>query len=155
MTLQEFKSALENITEINFILPNGYFVPKYFHITEVGVTTKDFIDCGGTLRSDKKANFQLWLDETDKTHRITPNKLLSIIGKAEQHFDLAELEIEAEYQVETINKYNIELENDSFALIPQQTDCLAPDLCGISSEKPKIRIVNGEAPSCDPNSGCC
>lgn len=151
MTLQEFKTALQNITDINFILPNGYFVPKYFHITEVGVTTKDFVDCGGTLRSDKKANFQLWLDETDKGHRITPEKLLSIITIAEKHFDFTDLEIEAEYQVDTINKFNIDFENNNFSLVVQTTDCLAPDLCGISSE----RAPKEEATSCTPGSGCC
>lgn len=155
MTINEFKTQLENSQEVNFILPNGYFVPKHFHITEVGVTTKDFIDCGGTVRSDRKVNFQLWMDENDKAHRLTPEKLLHIISLSEKHFDLSNLEIEAEYQIDTINKFNIEADSGSFILVPQKTDCLAMDKCGIPTEKPTIRIVNGEVSSCDPNSGCC
>ena len=151
MTLQEFKNALESISDINFILPNGYFVPKYFHITEVGVNTKDFIDCGGTVRSDKKVNFQLWLDEGDKDHRLSPEKLLNIIALAEKQFDLADIEIEAEYQIETINKFNIDFENDNFSLIAQQTDCLAKDKCGI----PEQKISADQSSCCTPESGCC
>lgn len=31
-----------------FKLENGNSVPEHFHVTEVGIITKDFIDCGGT-----------------------------------------------------------------------------------------------------------
>ncbi|MEI7863404.1 MAG: DUF6428 family protein, partial [Planctomycetota bacterium] len=33
------------------MLPDKSFVPAHFHITEVGRVQKDFIDCGGTVRS--------------------------------------------------------------------------------------------------------
>lgn len=154
MTINEFKSVLTNITEINFILPNGYFVPKNFHITEVGITTKNFIDCGGTVRSESKANFQLWVEESDIDHRLSTEKLLNIIVISEEHFDLGDLEVEVEYQIETINKFNIGIKNKDFTLIPQQTDCLAKDQCGIPVEKPRVKIVNGTS-SCEPGSGCC
>ena len=36
---------------IQIMLPEGEFVPTHFHITEVGRVRKDFIDCGGTVRS--------------------------------------------------------------------------------------------------------
>jgi hypothetical protein len=45
MKLSEIKTAntLENVT---FLLPNGTYVPEHFHVTEVGLITKNFIDCG-------------------------------------------------------------------------------------------------------------
>jgi hypothetical protein len=52
-------------------------VPEHFHVTEVGVVTKDFIDCGGTVRHEKVANFQLW----------DANDLYLIIIKCKDTFD--------------------------------------------------------------------
>ena len=59
MTLSELKTKLNGIQEINFELPNGSFVPKHFHVTEIGQINKHFIDCGGTVRQEKVVNFQL------------------------------------------------------------------------------------------------
>jgi hypothetical protein len=59
MTLSEIKSALKNLTQIAFQLPNGDLVPNHFHVTEVGKITKNFIDCGGVVRNEEVANFQL------------------------------------------------------------------------------------------------
>ncbi len=47
MTLQEFKNSLENRSDLSFIIENGIKIPAYFHITEMGVKTKHFMDCGG------------------------------------------------------------------------------------------------------------
>lgn len=51
MKLSEFKKQLSTVTELNFVLPNGTIVPQHFHVTEVGQVTKNFIDCGGTVRN--------------------------------------------------------------------------------------------------------
>lgn len=59
MTLSEIKKHLKNLDTIAFILPDGSLVPSHFHVTEIGKTTKHFIDCGGTVRQEKKVNFQL------------------------------------------------------------------------------------------------
>jgi len=37
------------------MLENGTMVPEHFHVTEVGVVTKHFIDCGGTVRNERIA----------------------------------------------------------------------------------------------------
>ena len=63
MTLEQIKKHLSTAEAVNFELENGTTVPEHFHVTEVGVVTKHFIDCGGTIRNEKVANFQLW--ETD------------------------------------------------------------------------------------------
>ena len=59
MKLSEIKNKLATTEALNFRLPNGTYVPEYFHITEVGIITKDFIDCGGPMRQEKVVNFQL------------------------------------------------------------------------------------------------
>ena len=53
MKLSEIKKILETVESVDFKLENGTFVPEHFHVTEVGVITKHFIDCGGTVRQDR------------------------------------------------------------------------------------------------------
>src|SRR6476620_9646512 len=103
MILSEIKSILENATSVNFILENGGKVPEHFHVTEIGVVNKRFIDCGGQTRNESKANFQLW-DANDHELRLKPQKLLNIISLCERKLNMGDLEIEVEYQSETIGK---------------------------------------------------
>ena len=42
-----------------------------------------------------------------------------------------DLEVEVEYQTETIGKYSIEMQGNNFVLIAKQTDCLAKIKCNI------------------------
>ena len=53
MILNELLTVLDDKSSatIQLMLPNGSLVPAHFHITEVGRVHKDFIDCGGTIRS--------------------------------------------------------------------------------------------------------
>ena len=106
MRLSEIKTVLENQSNIAFELPNGDLVPSHFHVTEVGKITKHFIDCGGTVRNEEVANFQLW-NANDYDHRLHPDKLLKIIHLSEKVLDLGDLEIEVEYQAETIGKFGL------------------------------------------------
>ena len=156
MKISEIKKHLATAETVNFQLPNGGFVPQHFHVTEVGLVTKHFIDCGGTERFEKVANFQRWsADDTD--HRLKPEKLLGIISLSEQKLGIGDFEIEVEYQTETIGKYNLAFEGDNFVLINKQTDCLAKENCGIPTEKLKINVLNvqPEAACCTPGGGCC
>ena len=77
MKLSEIKKHLKGLSKIGFQLPNGELVATHFHVTEVGKVTKDFIDCGGKVRSEAVINFQLW-EENDYDHRLHPEKLLGI-----------------------------------------------------------------------------
>jgi hypothetical protein len=156
MKLSEIKNHLSTLKKIAFKLPNGALVQPHFHVTEVGRITKDFIDCGGKVRSERVVNFQLW-EEKDYDHRLYPEKLLSIIELSEKMFKFEDLEIEVEYQgKETIGKYDLDFDGTYFLLTSKLTACLAEDACGISPEKPKVTIneVN-KANSCSPDSGCC
>ncbi len=156
MKLSQIKSKLRTLDNIAFQLPNGNLVPRHFHVTEVGKITKDFIDCGGTVRHEEVVNFQLW-EANDYDHRLHPEKLLSIIELSQSTLNIGDLEIEVEYQGDTIGKYSLDFDGTNFLLTSKQTDCLAKDNCGIPSEKPRVRLSDLQKMSscCEPNSGCC
>jgi len=156
MKLSEVKKSLENLSDVNFQLPNGTMVPQHFHVTEVGVVTKHFIDCGGVVRNEKVANFQLW-DANDFNHRLKPGKLNKIIELSEKVLGLDDLEVEVEYQDATIGKYDLDFNGTNFLLISKKTNCLAQDKCGIPAEKIKISLssLSTKDTSCNPGSGCC
>ena len=116
---------------------------------------KHFIDCGGKVRKESVINFQLW-EADDFDHRLAPQKLKSIIDLSVNTLGLEDLDIEVEYQGETIGKYDLAYESGSFMLVSKFTDCLAKDNCGIPVEKHKVKLSSlGNSNSCDPNSGCC
>jgi hypothetical protein len=155
MKLSEIKKHLNTADSVNFILENGVRVPDHFHVTEVGVITKQFIDCGGTIRNEKVANFQLW-NANDVEHRLKPAKLLNIIRLSEEQLGMEDLEIEVEYQGATIGKYALGFDDNDFILLAKQTACLAEDSCGIPQEKKKLSLtdlINQNA--CTPGGGCC
>jgi hypothetical protein len=158
MTLSEIKKTLKNLTQMVFQLPNGELVPSHFHVTEVGKMTKHFIDCGGIVRKEEVANFQLW-EANDYDHRLQPNKLVHIIELAEQKLQIPDLEIEVEYQMkDTIGKFSLDFDGVNFLLKNKLTDCLAKDNCGIPIDKVKVKIgewKQKETLCCPPNSNCC
>jgi hypothetical protein len=147
MKLSEIKVILNSAENVNFQLQNGTFVPQHFHVTEIGVVTKNFIDCGGTVRNEKVANFQLW-DANDFEHRLKPGKLINIIALSENILGMEDLEIEVEYQSETIGKYDLGFDGNNFILLSKATACLANEHCGIPHQ-------SEENACCSPNGGCC
>lgn len=155
MKLSEVKSALQRLETMSFRLPNKNMVPNHFHVTEVGKITKQFVDCGGTLRNEEVVNFQLW-NANDYDHRLHPDKLLDIIKLSEKILKIGDLEVEVEYQAETIGKFGLDFDGESFLLTSKQTDCLAKDSCGIPVEKQKIKLSDlSSQPSCSPGGNCC
>lgn len=155
MKLSDVKHQLKNLETIAFQLPNGELVPSHFHVTEVGKVTKHFIDCGGTVRNEEVVNFQLW-NANDYDHRLHPEKLVNIIELSERILGIGDLEVEVEYQGETIQKFGLDFDGYRFQLTSKQTDCLAKDKCGIEAPKPKMRLsqVGGE-PCCTADGNCC
>ncbi len=157
MKLSDFKKQLSTLNSLEFVQPDGKLVPKHFHITEVGLTTKHFIDCGGTVREEKFVNFQLW-EASDFEHRLAPEKLLKIISLSEKATGVSDYEIEVEYQTATIGRYGLEFNGNNFVLTSKQTNCLASDKCGIPSEKLKVnlsQLQTEKASCCTPGCGCC
>jgi len=156
MKLSKFKNALKTIQRVSFRLPDGEFLEAHTHITEVGMLRKQFVDCGGVVRTETKVGFQLWKDDYDLEHRLYPEKLLHIIELSEEQLTILDEEIEVEYQSETIGKYGVEFNGFEFVLTNKTTACLAEDNCGIPVVKKKVNLseIQNEG-SCSPNSGCC
>ena len=160
MKLSEVKLVLKKLDKIGFQLANGTLVPNHFHVTEVGKITKHFIDCGGVVRNEEVANFQLW-NANDYDHRLHPEKLLNIIELSEKILKIDNLEIEVEYQSqiegsETIGKFGLDFDGTNFLLTSKQTNCLAQDQCGVPEGKQNVRLSDlNEEPCCTPSSNCC
>ncbi len=156
MKLSQFKKQLENISEVTFVQPDGHLVPAHFHITEAGITTKQFIDCGGIMRKEQNISFQLWVAH-DEDHRLSSIKLQKIIGIFESTFHPEDDEVEVEYQGSTIGRYGLETDGENFQLVEKKTDCLAKDTCCVGSAKPKLQMadIGKSASCCEPASGCC
>jgi hypothetical protein len=154
MKLSEIKTVLAALDNVTFQLPNGTFVPEHFHVTEVGLITKNFIDCGGKVRKESIVNFQLW-NANDLEHRLKPKKLMNIISLSERTLGILDGEIEVEYQSETIGKYDLEFNGKNFVLLNKLTSCLAEDQCGIPQKEPKTNLASLSENTCTPGGGCC
>lgn len=148
MKISEVKNALDTVEAVNFKLPDGEVLPPHFHVTEVGLVTKHFIDCGGTERTETVANFQLW-EAGDYDHRLAPQKFLHILDLCKKVLGDEDYEIEVEYQQSTIGKFGLSFDGNDFILTNKYTACLAQDACGIPN-KPEQ-----EKTACAPASGCC
>jgi len=156
MKLSKFKQHLELVSQLNFIQENKGFIPSHFHVTEAGLTVKHFFDCGGTLHLERAVSFQLWFSH-DKDYRLEPHTLKNFIALSENLWGKEDLDVEFEYQTETIGRYDLEFDGQNFLLVAKQTNCLAVGQCG-TEEKQKAEsseLQTSQAPRCTPNSGCC
>jgi hypothetical protein len=135
MLLKELKQVLKtNPTSlVRFRLPDGSLLAAHAHITEVGLVTKSFIDCGGTTREERKCQLQSWVAE-DYDHRLRADKLLSIIDKAQVIVGNDDLPVDVEHDVGfaaafpissvTVAHGEVIIESAS-----RHTQCLAPEKC--------------------------
>ena len=149
MKLSDVKQALAGATTVNFKLPDGSTVPQHFHVTEVGLVTRHYIDCGGIERQEQNINFQLW-QAGDYDHRLAPQKFLKILEISRKVLGDADLPVEVEYQQGTIGKIGLEFDGKDFLLTTKETACLAQDACGIpDAQLPKAKVA------CCSGGGCC
>ena len=153
MKLSAFKEQLLQREALNFQTPGVELVPAHFHITEAGINSKHFIDCGGKIRTEKYINFQVWVAD-DTAHRLLPQKLLKIISASEKVLGDEDLEVEIEYQQETIGRYALESDEHAFILIPKYTNCLARESCGTPSTVVTADQINTCVPG-TKGTGCC
>ena len=154
MKISEIKQALTEVEAINFRLPTGEYLPSHFHVTEVGLVSKHFIDCGGVERRETVANFQLW-EAGDYDHRLAPLKFLHILNLSQRILGTEDLDIEVEYQQATIGKFGLTREGNDFVLTQKQTACLAQDACGIPDAQQFALPQLQAASCCTPGGGCC
>lgn len=137
MTLRQFRELLlqNPKSPLHFALPDGDLVPAHFHVTEIGRIQKDFIDCGGTSRSETSCRLQLWV-ATDTDHRLDTTKLAGILKLAAPLFPSDELSVEVEYEGEVVSQFPIADADVTpkgllFQLGTKHTDCLAKEKCGV------------------------
>jgi hypothetical protein len=152
MRISKFMEALKSSKTLQFALPDGSFVPSHFHITEIGKSTKEFVDCGGVFRKEESITFQL-LVGGDIDHRLSPTKVLGLIESNLAKFTQDDLEVDFEYQQSTLSKYGVEWQDGNFGLTTKATACLAVDGCGFVPLTEVLETVSGQ--SCSPGSGCC
>ena len=120
---------------MHFMLPDKSFVPAHFHITEVGRVQKDFIDCGGTVRSATTCLLQVWVAH-DVDHRLETTKLAKIMEIAQPLLGSDQLPVEIEYEGDAISQYPLGGAESTpsgllFYLGSKHTACLAPEKCGV------------------------
>ena len=120
---------------MHFMLPDKSFVPAHFHITEIGRVRKDFIDCGGTVRSATTCLLQVWVAH-DVDHRLETTKLAKIMEIAQPLLGSDQLPVEIEYEGEAISQYPLGGAESTpagllFYLGSKHTACLAPEKCGV------------------------
>ncbi|MEN9994512.1 MAG: hypothetical protein RL762_1169 [Bacteroidota bacterium] len=155
MKISQFKSALLLLKpqdNPSFIQLSGQPVAAHYHITEIGLVLKNYVDCGGVVRQERKATMQIWL-ANDTDHRLSTQKLLDIIEKSEQLFGLKDEDLEVEFQGQTIETYGLVVQDFGFLFTSKKTTCLAPGHCGIPNELLPREIQ--EKTRCSPGSGCC
>ncbi len=140
MTITDFKAILATHPDktMRFVLPNGKSIPPSYHITEVGRVQKDFIDCGGTVRSAASCVLQAWVAANEEEHRLEAVKLSAILEMASKLLPDSSLPVEVEYEATVISQFSLSSsEVDSggivFHLESKHTDCLAKESCGLES----------------------
>jgi hypothetical protein len=140
MTIGELRRLLSRhpSERMHFMLPDGRFVPAHYHVTEVGHVRKDFIDCGGTVRSHASCVLQVWV-ANDVEHRLTAGKLEAILGIAMPLLGSDELPVEVEFEAGLVSQYPIGRAEATpsgllFELGTKHTACLAPETCGVSGD---------------------
>jgi hypothetical protein len=138
MTLEEFVHVLTDnpSAAIHLMLPDRSFVPAHFHVTEVGRVHRDFIDCGGTVRSATACVLQVWVAD-DTEHRLDTSKLARILQLAAPLLKTMDLPLEVEYEIGVVSQYPvaaIEITPSGLLLHlgNKHTACLAEDRCGIT-----------------------
>lgn len=150
MQLDELILMLEGIHDVplKMILNSkNKRIPDHFHITEVAKIEKTFIDCGGVMHKKNSCVLQVWVAD-DIDHVLMSKKLLNILKLAKKELFIdTSWNVEVEYGSEASSNYKVsELKFvDSclgFYLDGKQTECLAPDKCGVKNK-------------CCKKGGCC
>jgi hypothetical protein len=150
MTLDAFARVLaENpAAPLHLMLPDGDFVPPHFHVTEVVRVQKDFIGCGGTVRSSVACVLQVWV-AGDTDHRLDARKLAGILRLAAPVLKSADMPVEVEYEDGRVSQFPLSAvevtPSGVFHMGAEHTSCLALDRCGVDTS----------GPACCSTPGCC
>lgn len=135
MSLGKVLSVLKENPEVglNIQLPSGETIPPHFHVTEVAQVTKEFVDCGGTLRKSIVCMLQIWV-ANDYDHRLNSTKLSKILSYYRGNdFSPVEIEYEKDGVTSIYEVVDLQFVKDGllFVLDNKHTGCLSPDKCGV------------------------
>lgn len=154
MHLSELQNWLPDRPAVAFQRPDGSAVPPHYHLTEVGLVQKHFVDCGGIARREERIQLQLWV-ANDVDHRLSGARFLDILNLTVSQFELGENDptVEVEYQgSETIGRYGLAAGPNGLRLTTLRTDCLAKEACSPAF----VDLSDLAAPAaCSLDSGCC
>jgi len=155
MNLGSLKTNLRQNSAKNvcFILPGGDPIPVDFHVTEVGHIVKNFVDCGGTVRKQETCLLQTWVAGNDPDHRLSAEKLASILDLSAKVVPSEDLEVEVEYEPCAVAQYKVESVDASgnelcFQLAHKHTDCLAREACGLTPADSGCGCATSEGKCC-------
>ena len=120
---------------------------EYFFLKKI---TKSW--CPKTVLTDGKSVKYIFPE-------IISEKKVRILGNGkstEKMFAGEDLEIEIEYQMDTIGKFGLEFNANEFVLTNTKTDCLSKLSCGIVEKvKTNLKELVSESSCCSVNSNCC
>ena len=110
MKLSELKALLSRHpdADLRLILPGGRPIPADFHVTEVGHSTRNFMDCGGTVRFSEVCTLQVWRTDDDSDHRLKAGKLAAILELSSRVVPSDGLEVEVEYEDALVSQYTVD-----------------------------------------------
>lgn len=133
MKLSDFRAVLEKHpnTFPRFVLPDGKYIPRHAHVTEVGHVIKRFIDCGGVIGTSETVLLQTHVGG-DTDHRLKSERLRKILEVGEQVLPHDELDVEVEYDCCVVAQYPIASMEASdkyldVVLGKRRTQCLAQE----------------------------
>lgn len=151
MKLEELKRLLSENSgkQFRLKLPDEKSVPQCFHITEVGLVTKTFIDCGGKTHTSQTCQLQAWIGP-DVDHRIEAGKMVRILKISQSIVPDDSVPVEIEYEDTVLSQYpvsGVEVTEDAVTLLLalKHTDCLAKELC----------LPQSSGGECGQGGGCC
>lgn len=134
MKLSELKQILADHSDknIHFVLPTGTKIPPHAHVTDVARIEKQFIDCGGTIRTESMCRLQVWFAD-DTEHRIGARMLLKVLEKA-SFIGTEDLDVDVEYEAPFISQFPIVTAAEEAEVLVvhlgiRHTTCLAQDRC--------------------------
>ena len=135
MKLHELKRILAQHSDrnIHFVLPTGTNIPPQAHVTDVARIDKQFIDCGGTVRTESLCRLQAWFAD-DTEHRIGAKMLLKVLDKAASFLVSEDLDVDVEYEAPFISQFPIVTAGEENGILVvhlgiRHTTCLAQEKC--------------------------
>jgi Family of unknown function (DUF6428) len=108
MKLYDLKGILREHPKTfpRFVLPNGERIPAHAHVTEVGHSSKRFIDCGGMTGETEAVLLQTHVGD-DTEHRLTSERFAKILNLGDRVLPHDQLDVEVEYDCCVVAQYPI------------------------------------------------